>query len=104
MAEDEVIDEPLLLVECWQYWVERCAALTAEEWVTATRCPPWDVAALVAHVAPDPALLAQLPRAVLDGPAAFDDAAAVLRSFNEQGGAAVAMAVSAPTVTEPATG
>ena len=94
MAEDDVIDEPLLLVECWQYWVERCATLTAEEWVTPTRCPPWDVAALVAHVAPDPAVLAQLPGTVLDGPAAFDDAAVLLRSFNEQGGAAIAMAAA----------
>src|SRR4051794_33203051 len=94
MPDDEVMDEPLLLVECWQYWVERCAALTADEWVTPTRCAPWDVAALVAHVAPDPAVLAQLPGAVVDGPAAFDDAAALLRSFNEQGGAAVAMAAA----------
>src|SRR6478672_7884942 len=88
MPEDLVIDEPLLLVECWQYWVERCAALTAEEWVIPTRCPPWDVAALVAHVAPDPAVISQLPGAALDDPAAL------LRSFNEQGGAAVAMAAS----------
>ena len=39
-------------------------------------------------------MLAQLPGTVLDGPAAFDDAAVLLRSFNEQGGAAIAMAAA----------
>src|SRR3954454_1431770 len=92
MPDDEVMDEPLLLVECWQYWAERCAALTADEWITPTRCAPWDVAALVGHVAPDPVALGQLPGAVLDGEAAITDAAMLLREYNEQGGAAFAMA------------
>src|SRR5437764_14933893 len=92
MGGDEEIDEPLLLAQCWQYWAERCAQLSPEEWITPTRCPPWDVAALVGHVAPDPVALAQLPGAVLDTDAAVTDAAMLLRGFNEQGGAAIAMA------------
>jgi hypothetical protein len=102
MPEDEGIDEPLLLAECWQYWAERCAELSADEWATATRCPPWDVAALVAHVAPDPAVLEQLAGAVLDGEAAVADAAELLRQFNEEGGTAFAAAAVASAAVETA--
>jgi uncharacterized protein (TIGR03083 family) len=100
---DDGVDEPLLLAQCWQYWAERCAVLTAEEWAVPTRCPPWDVAALVAHVAPDPAVLQGLPKAVIDGEAAVADPAVLLQQFNESGGAAHAMAAEvASRATEKA--
>jgi uncharacterized protein (TIGR03083 family) len=98
------IDEPLLLAQCWQYWAERCVALTTDEWTTPTRCPPWDVAALVAHVAPDPAMIRQLASTVVDGEAAVADAALLLRLFNESGGVAHAMAAEvASRATEKST-
>jgi Mycothiol maleylpyruvate isomerase N-terminal domain len=92
MTEDAAIDEPLLLAECWQHWAERCAPLGIDGWTAATRCAPWDVAALVAHVAPDPVVLEQVTSAVLDGEAAVTDPAALLRGFNEPGAVAFAMA------------
>jgi hypothetical protein len=92
MTDDTAIDEPLLLAECWQHWAERCAPLGIEGWTAATRCKPWDVAALVAHVAPDPVVLEQLTGAVIDGDAAVTDPAALLRGFNEPGAVAFAMA------------
>jgi len=94
---DDGIDEPLLLAQCWQYWAERCVAMSAEEWATPTRCPPWDVAALVAHVSPDPAIIRQVAGAVLDGEPAVTDAALLLRQFNASGGPAHAMAAELAT-------
>jgi uncharacterized protein (TIGR03083 family) len=101
---DAGIDEPLLLAQCWQYWAERCVAMSADEWATPTRCPPWDVAALAAHVAPDPAAIRELANTVIEGGAAVADAALLLRQFNESGGAAHAMAAEvASRATEQAT-
>ena len=85
MPDDEGIDEPLLLAECWQYWAERCAALSAEEWTAPTRCRPWDVATLVDHVAPEPAALEQLAGLAIAGEAAITDAAVLLREFDQSG-------------------
>src|SRR4051812_39186446 len=92
MRHDGPLDEPLLLAQCWQYWAERCAQLSPEEWATPTRCPPWDVAALVAHVAPDPAMLEGLAARALDDDAAVADPSLLLREFNRPGMAAEAMA------------
>ncbi len=89
---DDELDEALLLAQCWQYWAERCVAMSPDEWATPTRCPPWDVAALVAHVAPDPAIIRQLAGTVVDGEPAVADPALLLRQFNEPGGPAHAMA------------
>jgi len=100
---DDELDEPLLLAQCWQYWAERCVAMTAEEWATPTRCPPWDVAALAAHVAPDPAALRALAGAIIDGEPAVADASLLLQQFNESGGAAHGMAAEvASRATETA--
>ncbi len=71
-----------LLAECWRGWAVRARELTPQEWATPTRCPPWDVKALTAHVVPDVGLLSALPGLVLAGPAAVDDAAVLLRGFN----------------------
>src|SRR5829696_1170611 len=88
--EDAAVAE--LLAECWLQWAERWSSLTAGEWTTATRCSPWDVAALVAHVAPDPLVLAALPGAAMDGPAAIEDPSVLLAGFNQPGAVAHAMA------------
>jgi hypothetical protein len=77
-----------VLAEAWERWARRCAQLTAQEWSTPTRCRPWDVHALVAHVCPDPAMFDMLGQAVVDEPAALTDAAAMLRRFNEPDGIA----------------
>src|SRR5438046_10120091 len=95
MVDDEEIDEPLLLAQCWQYWAERCAQLSPEEWATPTRCPPWDVAALVAHVAPDPAMLDGLAAMAREGDAAAVDASRLLREVNGPGMVAEAMTCEA---------
>jgi uncharacterized protein (TIGR03083 family) len=71
-----------LLAECWRGWAARARELTAQEWATPTRCPPWDVKALTAHVVPDLGLMTALPGMVLDTPAAVDDPAVLLRGFN----------------------
>jgi uncharacterized protein (TIGR03083 family) len=100
---DDGLDEPLLLAQCWQYWAERCVAMSDDEWATPTRCPPWDVAALVAHVAPDPAALRGLAGSVIDGEPAVTDAALLLQQFNASGGPAHAMAAEvASRATEKA--
>lgn len=77
-----------VLADAWQRWAERCAELTAEAWSTPTRCEGWHVAALLAHVCPEPAMFDRLAGAVIDGPAAVTDAATLLRRFNEPDGAA----------------
>jgi hypothetical protein len=56
-------DVSSLLGEAWERWADRCAELTDDEWSTPTRCRPWDVHALAAHVAPDPAVIGQLSAA-----------------------------------------
>jgi uncharacterized protein (TIGR03083 family) len=77
-----------VLADVWERWARRCATLTPEEWSTPTRCSGWDVAALLAHVCPDPAMFDRLNAAIVDGPAAVTDAAEMLRRFNEPDGIA----------------
>lgn len=77
-----------VLADAWERWARRCSQLSAEEWSTPTRCEGWDVAALLAHVCPDPAMFAQLAEAVVDPPAAVTNAAVLLRRFNEPDGVA----------------
>jgi hypothetical protein len=81
-----------LLTEVWDAWARRCRDLTSDQWATPTRCRPWDVHALAAHVVPDPAQLAQLTGSAVAAPAAVDDAAELLRRFNQPGGVAHTMA------------
>jgi uncharacterized protein (TIGR03083 family) len=76
------------LADAWERWARRCATLTPEEWSTPTRCSGWDVAALLAHVCPDPAMFDRLNAAIVDGPAAVTDAAEMLRRFNKPDGIA----------------
>jgi uncharacterized protein (TIGR03083 family) len=76
------------LAETWERWARRCAELSAEQWSTPTRCKPWDVRALVAHVCPDQALFDQLHAAVVDGAPEVSDAAELLRRFNQPNGVA----------------
>jgi uncharacterized protein (TIGR03083 family) len=70
----------------------RCSELTPTQWSTPTRCRPWDVHALVAHVCPHLSLFDQLENHLLDADAAVTDGAALLRTFNAPGGAAHTMA------------
>ena len=56
--------------------------------VDPTRCSRWDVAALVAHVCPDPAMFDMLDGAKIDGPAAVTEAAELLGRFNAADGIA----------------
>jgi uncharacterized protein (TIGR03083 family) len=77
-----------VLAEAWERWARRCAELTPQEWSAPTRCRPWDVRALVAHVCPDAAMFDTLKNAVIDEPPAVTDAAELLRRFNEPGGIA----------------
>lgn len=88
--EDAAVAE--LLAACWLQWADRCSSLTAGEWTKATRCSPWDVRALVAHVAPDPLVLAALPGAALESPAAVADPSVLLAGFNQPGAVAHVMA------------
>jgi uncharacterized protein (TIGR03083 family) len=81
-----------LLADAWDRWARRCAQLTTEEWTTPTRCDPWDVRALVAHACPDPQMFDTLAGAVADEPPAVTGGAALLRFFNQPGGAAHTMA------------
>lgn len=82
------------LVECWASWGDRLDGLPSEAWHAPTRCEGWSVHALAAHLAPPPEVMEQLMGAVLDQPAAFDDAAALLRFMNGPGGAARSMATA----------
>ena len=79
---------PELLADAWEHWAHRCRALTGEEWSTPTRCPPWDVAALTAHLAPDPAMFDLIEAAVITGEPAVTDAAGLLARFNAPQGIA----------------
>jgi len=85
LDSDEVRE---VLADAWERWARRCATLRQEEWSTPTRCTGWDVAALLAHVCPDPATFDRLDAAIVDGPAAVIDAAEMLRRFNEPDGIA----------------
>jgi len=77
-----------VLADAWERWARRCAELTAEQWATPTRCTPWDVRALVAHVCPDPAMFDRIEAMTTEGTANVSDAADLLRRFNEPGGIA----------------
>lgn len=81
-----------LLADAWDRWAERCATLKRQQWSTPTRCTPWTVQALVAHACPEATTFTTLADAVSDDPPAVTDGAALLRFFNEPGGAAHTMA------------
>lgn len=81
-------DARRVLADAWERWARRCAELTPQQWSTPTRCSGWDVAALLAHVCPDPAMFDRLNDAVVDEPPAVTDAAEMLRRFNEPDGIA----------------
>src|SRR3954447_12467652 len=70
------------LADAWERWARRCAELTPQQWSTATRCRPWDVRELVAHLCPDRSMFDMLNAATTDQPAAVTDAADMLRRFN----------------------
>jgi uncharacterized protein (TIGR03083 family) len=89
-----------VLADAWERWARGCAELTPQQWSTATRCRPWDVRALVAHVCPDPSMFDMLNAATTDEPAAVTDAAEMLRRFNAPGGIAH---TSADSLAEQAT-
>ncbi len=78
----------MLLADAWERWARRCAELTPEQWSAQTRCHPWDVNALVAHLCPDPAMFDMLDGVRINGPAAVSDAADLLRRFNQPDGIA----------------
>jgi len=84
--DEDAVREPL--ADAWQRWARRCAELTPEQWSTATRCHPWDVRGLAAHLCPDRSLFDMLNAARTEGPAAVTDAAEMLRRFNAPGGIA----------------
>ena len=76
------------LADAWERWARRCVELTPQQWSTATRCRPWGVRELVAHVCPDRSMFDMLAAATTDQPAAVSDAAEMLRRFNAPGGIA----------------
>jgi uncharacterized protein (TIGR03083 family) len=76
------------LADAWERWARRCAGLTPQQWSAPTRCRPWDVRGLVAHLCPDPSMFETLTAATIDAPAAVVDAAEMLRRFNAPGGLA----------------
>ena len=63
------------LAEAWERWARRCAELTPQQRSTATRCRPWDVRGLVAHLCPDRSMFDMLSAARTDEPAAVTAAA-----------------------------
>jgi uncharacterized protein (TIGR03083 family) len=81
-----------VLADAWERWARRCAELTPKQWSTATRCQPWDVRALVAHLCPDPSMFDMLHAATTNEPAAVTDAEEMLRRFNAPGGIAHTLA------------
>ena len=83
---------PAVLADAWERWARRCAELSADQWATPTRCPPWDVHALTVHLCPDRAMFDMLDGATIEGPAAVTDAAELLRQFNRPDGVAHTMA------------
>jgi hypothetical protein len=76
------------LADAWERWARRCSELTPQQWSTATRCRPWDVGGLVAHLCPDRSMFDMLNAARTNGPAAVTDAAEMLRRFNAPDGIA----------------
>ena len=90
----------VVLADARERWARRRAELTPQQWSTATRCRPWDVRALVAHLCPDPAMFDMLIAATTDEPAVVTDAAELLRRFNAPGGIAH---TSADNLAEQAT-
>jgi len=77
-----------VLADAWERWARRCGELTVEQWSTPTRCNPWDVRALVAHLCPKPEMFDLLDGARTDEPPVVTDGADLLRRFNEPGGVA----------------
>ena len=77
-----------VLADAWERWARRCGELTPEQWSTRTRCSPWDVRALVAHLCPNPEMFDMLDGARTDEPPVVSDGADLLRRFNEPGGIA----------------
>jgi uncharacterized protein (TIGR03083 family) len=77
-----------VLADAWERWARRCVELTPQQWSTATRCRPWDVRELVAHLCPDRSMFDMLYAAKTDQPAAVTDAAEMLRRFNAPDGVA----------------
>ena len=100
MATESAEVAATTLSDLWRNWAARIPAIRDEQWEARTRCEGWDVRALVAHVVPDPDLLAWLPRMVLDQRPAVADAIDLLRGFNQPGGVAHTMA---PMVAAAAT-
>jgi uncharacterized protein (TIGR03083 family) len=92
MATESAEVAATTLSELWRDWASRIPAIRDEQWETPTRCEGWNVRALVAHVVPDPDLLAWLPSTVLDQRPAVADAIDLLRGFNQRGGVAHTMA------------
>jgi uncharacterized protein (TIGR03083 family) len=79
------------LQRTWQTWARTGESLSGDQWTAQTRCDGWDVAALYAHASmflkeQD----APLPEA--DAPGNPVTAVEIVRSFNEPGGVAHAMA------------
>lgn len=81
-----------VLAACWRHWADALEALEPGSWDRPTRCGSWTVHALAVHTAPDVEALQALPGMAVGGPAAFDDAAAVLSAFNRPEGPAQTMA------------
>lgn len=77
-----------VLADAWERWARRCAELTPQQWSAATRCRPWDVRELVAHLCPDRSMFDLLYAAKTDQPAVVTGAAEMLRRFNAPGGIA----------------
>jgi hypothetical protein len=77
-----------MLSTCWRDWAARLSELDGAAWFLPTRCGDWTVHHLAAHVAPDPSVLARLESVASSAPAEVDDAAHLLRRFNQPGGIA----------------
>ncbi|NKY52431.1 maleylpyruvate isomerase N-terminal domain-containing protein [Nocardia vermiculata] len=80
-----------LLDDMWRCWGTRTATLTEQEWQTPTRLSGWVVQDLVAHVAPNQAVLDFLRRDPVQNPK-VTSGAEMLRRFNAPGGAAIGLA------------
>ena len=97
--DEDAVREPL--ADAWQRWARRCAELTPEQWSTATRCHPWDVRGLVAHLCPDRSLFDMLNAARTEGPAAVTDAAEMLRRFNAPAASPIRRPTASPNARAP---
>jgi len=75
----------------WQAWAAQGEALTAEQWATPTRLPPWDVRALFAHASAWPRWLAYIVTQERETPPTHPTAAALLLDFNAPDGLATRM-------------